>query len=92
MAAVLLTGLYGASGQWLLDKFSVVDPITTGVSVGTSSHSIGTINTIIITLLIIPDLKTLRALRVQEYVVFVPLFQIIDCLFRNLMLLLSFNS
>jgi len=42
MAAVLLTGLYGASGQWLLDKFSVVDPVTTGVSVGTSSHSMGT--------------------------------------------------
>jgi putative effector of murein hydrolase len=41
MAAVLLTGLYGASGQWLLDTFSVVDPITTGVAVGTSSHSIG---------------------------------------------------
>lgn len=47
MAAVLLTGLYGASGQWLLDSFSVVDPITTGVAVGTSSHSIGIDSTVI---------------------------------------------
>ena len=42
VAAVLLTGLYGASGQWLLDLSKVRDEVHTGVTVGTAAHAVGT--------------------------------------------------
>lgn len=42
VAAVLITGLYGASGQWLLDWLDVNDRIESGVTLGMASHSIGT--------------------------------------------------
>jgi putative effector of murein hydrolase len=37
-----VAGLYGASGQWLLDRCRVKDDVTTGVAVGSASHAVGT--------------------------------------------------
>jgi len=42
VAAVLITGLYGASGQWLTESLDVTSDSCQGTAVGANSHSIGT--------------------------------------------------